>query len=128
MIKTLGIKIKSLEKEWKNIIFNLCFALLTLLIPVFLYKKILSTTITLMIIAVIGLIKYHSKISLAVFLFGALFGAIAEIIAIKYGLWNYTLSNFMNIPSWLFIFWGNVAVFIYQTAIELERLGIHYKK
>ena len=127
-MNSLKIKIKSLEKEWKNIIFNMCFDLLTLLIPVFLYKKILATTLILIIIAVIGLIKYCSKISIAVFLFGALFGAIAEIIAIKYGIWNYTLSNFMNIPSWLFIVWGNAAVFIYQTAIELERLGIHDKK
>jgi hypothetical protein len=46
------------------------------------------------------------------------------MIAITYGVWHYSLSNFYNIPLWLFIAWGNAGVFVYQTTIEFHKLGV----
>ncbi|PIN79400.1 hypothetical protein COV16_04385 [Candidatus Woesearchaeota archaeon CG10_big_fil_rev_8_21_14_0_10_34_8] len=114
---------KRIRKEWKNIIFNLFFVLLNLFIVIIFYKKILSTTILLLILAVIGLVKWKSKLTTAIFFFG-FGGAFIEIIAIYFGVWEYSLTNFYNIPFWLFILWGNTAAFIYQTALEFRKLGV----
>jgi len=120
----LNKKIKNMKKEWKNIFFNIIFAVITLLIAVFLYEKILPATILLALIALIGLMKWNSKITLIIFIIGAIGGAFAEIYAINNGVWSYSVSNFKNIPVWLFIVWGNAAAFIYRTGIEIKRLGV----
>ncbi len=120
-------KHKTLKQEHRSIIFNSLFAVLTLIFPILFYKQILLTTLLVFIITLVGLFKWKTKLRLniAIFLFGAIFGALAEIISINYGVWSYSLTNFFNIPSWLFIVWGNASLFIYQTAIEFERLGLH---
>jgi len=118
------MKTNKIKQEWKNILFNLIFAGLNLGIVIYFYKNILLTTILVGLVAVTGLVKWKSKITLTIFIFSALFGALAEIVAISFGVWNYALPNFYNIPFWLFILWGNAAAFIYQTALEIKRLGI----
>ncbi len=115
---------KNIKKEWKNMIFNGFFALLTMIIAILLHKKILLATIILAVISTTGLIKWNSKATWAIFIFGALFGAISEMVAISYGVWSYSAINFINIPSWLFLVWGNTAMFIYQTGLEIKRLGV----
>ena len=115
---------KSFKKEWKNLIFNGLFALLTIIIVIAIHNNILSATILLVIISAIGLIKWNSKITLAMFLFGSLFGAFSEMIAINYGIWSYTTTNFINIPTWLFLVWGNTAAFLYQTGLEIKKIGV----
>jgi len=115
---------KKLKQEWKNIIFNGIFAILTLLVVILFYKNILLTSIILTVITIIGLIKWKSKITIILFVFGGIFGAVCEMIAIRYGVWEYSISNFINIPLWLFIVWGNTATFLYQTALEIKKLGI----
>ncbi len=121
-------EIKNIEKkiklEWKNIIFNCIFALLTILLPILFYKRILLATVLSLSITVIGLIKWKSKLTLVIFLFGAVWGAVSEMTAINFGVWNYSYTNFMNIPTWLFIAWGNASVFLYQTALEFHKLGV----
>lgn len=118
-------EIKKIKKEWKNIIFNLVFALFTVLFPIIFYRSIIVTTALVGFVGIIGLTKWKSKITLAIFLFGAIWGSSAEMIAISYNVWSYSFTNFLNIPLWLFIVWGNASAFIYQTAIEFERLGFH---
>lgn len=117
--------VKRLKKEWKNIIFNIIFAVLTILFPILFYRNILLTCILVSLVGVVGLTKWKSRITLVIFIFGALWGSSAEMIAISYNVWSYSFTNFLNIPLWLFIVWGNAAAFIYQTAIEFERLGFH---
>jgi hypothetical protein len=115
---------KKIKKEWKNIIFNIIFAVLVLLIVIIFYKNILLTTLLELILAIIGLLKWKSKVTLIIFIFGGIFGGIAEIIAINYNVWNYSITNWMHIPFWLFFVWGNASSFIYQAAIEIKKLGI----
>ena len=115
---------KKIKREWKDRIFNIIFAVLTLLIPILFYRKIMVATILLSLLAIIGLIKWKSKLILVIFFFGAIFGAIAEMVCVYFGVWNYTLTNFVNIPFWLFIVWGNAAAFIYQSALGFKKLGI----
>ncbi len=124
-MKKNKIKVKrKLKKEWVNIIFNFIFNTLTLLLILYLYKKIILLTISLFFLTCIGFIKWKSKITIFIYIVGALFGTFAEICAIYYGAWIYPITNFANIPIWLFLAWGNASAFIYQTALEIKKLGI----
>lgn len=114
-----------LRKEWKNMIFNTIFGILTLAIPCLFFKDIATTTFLIAIVAVIGLIKWKSPLTMGIFVFSSIFGSFAEMIAINYGVWSYSLTHLLNIPYWLFFVWGNAGAFTYQTAIEFERLGLH---
>jgi hypothetical protein len=113
-----------IRREYLNIIFNVGFAILTLLIPIIFNKNIWLATILLILISLIALIKWRSSLTLIVFLFGALWGPISEMIAIYFNVWSYSYTNFINIPIWLFIVWGNAAAFIYQTTVEIKKLGV----
>jgi len=117
-------EIKLIRKEWKNIIFNSIFAIFTLIFPIIFKKNILLTTLILLLVSIIGLVKWKSKITLSVFIFGAFFGAIVEMISINYNVWSYSYTNFINIPLWLFVVWGNASAFIYETANEFKKLGV----
>ncbi len=124
---------KRLRKEWKNILFNIVFGGLSILIVILTYENILLTTALLIILSIIALIKWRSKITIFVFIAGAIWGPISEMIAIAFGVWQYSFTNIINIPLWLFILWGFAAAAIYQTAIEIKKLGvkddkIHSKK
>jgi len=117
---------KRLRREWKNIIFNCIFSIAIILIVILFYKNILLTIILEAIVVIIGLIKWKSKLTLAVFLFGAFWGAIAEMVVIyTSGALVYSLPNILNlIPAWLFIIWGAAAAFIFETANEIKSLGV----
>lgn len=118
---------KIIKKEWKNILFNCLFAFLALLITVLFFREPILATILLSLTSLLGLIKWKSKLTLAIFLFGGLWGPICEMIAINYGVWEYALPNFLNVPFWLFILWGMAAAFLFETAKELNKLGFEDK-
>ena len=118
-------KNKGMRKEVKNVAFNVVFAVMTLGLPVLFYQNIILTTVLCGIVALAGLIKWRSEITVAIFVFGLFFGTLCEITAVSYGVWEYAYTNFFNIPLWLFVVWGNASAFIYQIAIEFERLGLH---
>jgi hypothetical protein len=115
---------KVIGKEWKNILFNCVLVFLALVFTIWFYKNILLTTILLSILGIVGLLKWKSWVTFIIFIFGALWGPISESIAIKYGVWEYALPSFFNVPAWLFILWGIAAVFLYQTALEFIKLGV----
>jgi len=118
---------KIIKKEWNNILFNCLFAFLALLITILFFRNPILATILLSLTSLLGLIKWKSKLTLVIFLFGGLWGPICEMIAIKYGVWEYAKTGFFNIPLWLFILWGMAAAFLYETAKEINKLGIKDK-
>ncbi|MBU2562313.1 MAG: DUF2878 family protein [Nanoarchaeota archaeon] len=83
------------------------------------------TTGLLLIIAIYSLIRWKSRRTLITFIYCALVGTIAEIICGYAGVWEYSVTNFLNIPIWLFILWGNAGAVIYQVAryIRKKRRG-----
>jgi len=115
---------KIIKKEWKNIIFNTIFAILALLIVIFFYKNILLTTILLIIITLIGLLKWKSNMAIIMFFCGFIMGPIAEMIAIAFGVWQYAVTDLINVPWWLFILWGDAVVFFFETMKEIKKLGV----
>jgi hypothetical protein len=118
---------EAIRKEWKNILFNLVFAFLAVIIPSLFYENIALTTALLFVVSAIGLIKWKSKLAIAIFFFGALWGPVSEMLAIKFGVWSYAVPNFFTIPIWLFFVWGDAAVFLFETAKEIHKLGVKDK-
>jgi len=108
--------------NYKNIIFNLIFALTCLFFVCWLWEKALLLTIILLIISIIGLYKWKNKETIVLFVICGIFGAVAEAATIYFGAWAYTLPGLVNIPYWLPILWGDAAVFIYRTGIEIKRI------
>ena len=108
--------------EIKGLIFNGIFAVLTLLIVIIFYRNILLTTLLLSILAIIALLKWKTKNTLIIFIVGGILGTTAEIIGVSFGIWSYSVANFFNIPFWLFVLWGNVAIFIYRLSNEIKKV------
>jgi|APSaa5957512535_1039671.scaffolds.fasta_scaffold63370_3 hypothetical protein len=117
-----------MKNKWNNIIFNFFFIISSLIIVLIFFKNILLTNALLFTITIIGLLKWKSKLSLIIFVtFGLLFG-IGEIIVSSLGPWKYAITSTLTIPSWLFILWGNSALFIHQTIREIRKSGIKENK
>ena len=112
------------KKGLKNILLNLVWAILILLSVILLYENILLTTVLVGFIATIGLIRWKSYATLAIFVFAAIWGPISEMLAIYFGVWAYAYTNVFNIPSWLFIVWGSAGAFLYQTTLEIINMGV----
>ena len=55
--------------------------------------------------------------------FGVIFG-LAENIVSFLGPWKYEIRGILNTPSWLFILWGNTALFIHQIIKKMKIFGI----
>ncbi len=121
----MAFRAARLRKEWLNILFNLVFAILTLILTILFYRSVWLAVGLLVIVMVFGMLKWRSPLVIFVFIFGALFGTFSEIVAIRYGVWTYAISNVAGVPFWLFVVWGNAAMFFYQMAVEFERLGFH---
>lgn len=128
MEKKTKVNIKKIEKglkrEWKNLLFNLVFITLSFLFVILFFENIFVATVLMAIVSIIGLIKWNSKMTWIIFFIGAILGPIIEIIAISFGIWIYSITSVFDIPFWLFLAWGNFAAFLYQTAVELKRLGV----
>jgi len=120
---------RMIRKEWKNIIFNFLFAVLSLLAVILYYEKIVLTTILLLVLTIIGMIKWKSKITLILFVIGGLGGTISEMIAIyTTNVWGYAIPNILNlVPFWLFVLWGNTTAFLFETGKEIKKLGVKDK-
>jgi len=115
---------KKLKKEWKNILFNSIIAILTILLVVLLHKNSILLTILVCIVAITGLIRWKSKITLILFILGGIGFGVVEAIVTNYNVWRYTSPDAFGIPIWLFVIWGTTCAFIYQTALEIKKLGV----
>ncbi len=65
----------------------------------------------------------YKKEKLFTFLYIAIFGPIAEGVAIIFGQWNYTFHNLYNIPVWLLPLWGCAGLYIVNVYKEIIRLN-----
>ena len=121
----MAFRAARLRKEWLSIIFNFVFILVTLILVFVFYQQAMLAVGLLLIVTLIGMLKWRSPLVIFVFIFGALFGTFSEIVAIRYGVWTHATSNVAGVPFWLFVVWGNASMFFYQMAVEFERLGFH---
>ncbi|MGB4223795.1 MAG: hypothetical protein WBJ54_08265 [Syntrophorhabdus sp.] len=79
--------------------------------------------VTAILIASYGVRYYFwpNKEDHVLYIGGAILGPIAEVIATKVGIWQYTLPTFLNIPLWLPFAWGLAAVLIIRIALAFAR-------
>lgn len=115
---------QGIKKEWKNIIFNIVFAFVVVFSAALLHDYIWIAAGFLLILSLFVLIKWNSRVTIFIFIFGAFWGPLSEMICIAFGAWQYSNVNFYSIPIWLFIVWGDAAAFLYQTAFEIKKLGV----
>ncbi len=57
----------------------------------------------------------YTKRDSYMFLIAALLGATAEIVAVKFGAWQYANPTYFGVPIWLPLLWGSATVFIART-------------
>lgn len=75
------------------------FALANLFVVLGFYEKIMLATILLGIVTLTGFMMWRSHIPIWIFVVGGLYGPLAEMVAIRTGIWNYTLTNVGTVPS-----------------------------
>ena len=112
----------------KNIIwFEYFFIIANLLIIILFYKDIPLATILLALTTILGMIKWKSIRTLYIFILIGIGATILEIIAVYIGIWKYTITNFLGVPFWLFIAWGNAGAVIYQISKNLKERRLNLK-
>ena len=115
-----------MKKKTNNnfLIIDIVFAILTILVVISLFQNILLASFLLAIISAIYIYIKKSKTVFFIFLIGAIWGPISEILVISFsGAWFYSNPNvFGLIPFWLFFVWGNAAIFLYSISKYLDGL------
>jgi hypothetical protein len=116
--------ITRLERESHRIVFNIIIAILAIGSVVLFHRNTLLTGIILILVSILGLFVWKSKITLAVFLFCAIAFGVAEIFVASFKIWTYAIPTSLGVPIWLFLLWGITGAFIYQTSKEIKKLGV----
>ncbi len=101
---------------------NGIIALLTLIfVPVF-WKSPLFLTLILAILSMIMLINLKSRSYYVLYILCFILGTVSESVAIYYGAWSYSMSNFAGIPYWLPFVWGIIGIFIKRLSLQIEKI------
>ena len=101
-----------MKKEVKNFLLICPLAFLTLVIPSFLWKEQVLSSLLLFLIGLL-MLNIDFSFKKVVFYFVVLIsGPITEAIAIYFGAWSYTTPIFIGVPIWLFFVWGNSGLYI----------------
>ncbi|MEK6888083.1 MAG: hypothetical protein AABX14_04005 [Candidatus Aenigmatarchaeota archaeon] len=89
-----------------------------------LYENTPLLTVTLIILWCFGIYFWHKKRDIILFVSGAIFGPLAETVAIHFGAWSYANPTLLGIPLWLPFGWGITIVMIVRFAelfIRIEK-------
>lgn len=70
----------------------------------------------LLFVVLVRLIFFHEAFDWVYFIFGACAGPTVEIILTNMGLYHFSEPDFLGMPYWLPVFWGN-------TALAIRRVG-----
>lgn len=98
--------------DTKKFIYSGILAIFTLVVPIlFASSKVYSVLLMFLISLAMCLLK-PSKSYLVVFFVAFIFGTIAEMIAIYYGLWSYNFNFLNGVPIYLPFAWGNAGLYI----------------
>ena len=66
----------------------------------------------LLFVILVRLILFHETFDWVFFIFGACVGPTMELILSNIGLYHFIEPDFLGMPFWLPVFWGNVALAI----------------
>jgi hypothetical protein len=82
----------------------------------FLHQEPLLLTLLVALFAVIHLTLLRQKNDLAFFITGCIIGPIVDLIAVPYGVWEYSSSAVYGLPLWLPLALGMMVVLIKRIA------------
>jgi hypothetical protein len=106
----------------KELVFELCIYIVSIILVGIFWHKPATLTIFYVVISVIMLTKWHEESDLILYFVAFSLGPIGEAFAIYLGAWQYT-KPFYLIPIWLPFLWGISALFIKklsETLIEAK--------
>jgi hypothetical protein len=109
-----------MKRILKAFLYSVILGLIALYSVSFFWKNPLELTIGLIIISILILTLSRKKEDLALYIICGIAGAIAEITAIQFGAWQYSLPYMNIIPYWLPFLWGIAAVFIKRISLEID--------
>jgi hypothetical protein len=105
------------QTNWVGLIRDLFIFWFVILLVVLCWTNNILVTAILVVAYGVRYYFWPNKEDHILYAGGAILGPIAEIIATKVGIWQYTLPTFFNIPLWLPFAWGFAAVLIIRIAL-----------
>ncbi|ODS37503.1 MAG: hypothetical protein A7315_03985 [Candidatus Altiarchaeales archaeon WOR_SM1_79] len=106
-----------------NILYETVVVISCVFLIAFLWSdNALLLSISLLVCSIALYIWHREKSELLLFIMGAIFGPVVEVICIYYGAWSYSNPSFLGIPIWLPIAWGYAVV--YLKGIHENILGV----
>jgi len=73
------------------------------------------------------ILVYKDINDLYLFIVAGILGAIAEIIAVQFGAWNYANPSSIGVPYWLPLLWGMAAIFLKRFNLQIENYRDNHK-
>lgn len=111
----------------KNILVDILAVICLLIVSLF-YENIMLLTMLLAVLSFLMLLILRDKYLVVTYFACSIMGAMAEIIAIYSGAWEYNLSSFLGIPLWLPLLWGIAALFMINLNETIRHLIKWLKK
>lgn len=112
------------RKNVKELFLDAILFSLGIIATSFLYENNLLLTVALIILWCFGIYFWHKKRDIILFVSGAIFGPLAETVAIHFGAWSYVNPTFIGVLMWLPFAWGIAIVMIVRFAelfIRIEK-------
>ncbi len=114
------MKEKSLKILKELIIEIIAFFILTFSMALFWKHNLLLSGIYL-VGFFSAMIFWKDRSDIAIFVIAAVFFQIGELIIVYFGAWTYNNPSYLNIPLWLGLSWGYIAVIIKRFGITVTK-------
>ena len=109
-----------MKRLLRAFLYSLLLAFISVVVVSLFWNKPFYLFIIICILSILMLTIWNNKEDFYLFIICGITGALAETIAIFFGAWTYSYSNFIGIPYWLFPLWGLAAVFIKKISLEIH--------
>lgn len=71
---------------------------------------------------VIGLVLWHDRLDVSFFLIIAVLGSLAEMVFVRFGVWQYANPNFLGMPVWFPLAFGTTGLIGARLARTISEL------
>ncbi|MFH1591700.1 MAG: hypothetical protein ABIC95_07305 [archaeon] len=109
-----------MKRLLKAFLYACVLAFVSLIGVSLLWDNPLILTLALIMLSAVMMFASREKHDIYLFAIAGLSGAIAEMMAIWSGAWQYAFPNLLGIPYWLPFLWGFAALFIRRMSLEID--------
>lgn len=85
-----------------------------------LYEKEFLLLVALVSLSILMFGLKRSKSEIILFVICGLSGALAEVVVVSFGGWEYARADYLNVPIWLPILWGISAIYIKRLYYDIN--------